>query len=88
MAHSLTTFAGLAGPQVTTHVVQSDQIIPLVTLGQPTQVVNVPYVPGITYRFRGYYVAGGVFEVWTGSSKTTPPPSEHTLIDVVIEGTL
>lgn len=39
----------------------------------------------VTYRFRGYYIAGGVFEVWTSTNRNAPPPSGHALVDVVVE---
>ncbi len=87
MAHSLSKF-GFGDVDKTTAVVQSPQLIDLIKLGEVVRTVNVPYVPGMTYRFRGYYVAGSVFEVWTGPDKNTPPPSAHSLIDVVIEGVL
>jgi len=32
-----------------------------------------------TYKMRGFYVAGGVFETWVASDPALPPPSGHTL---------
>jgi hypothetical protein len=88
MAHNLTKFVDPPQKITTISPIQSNQVINLTTLGQPTRIFNVPYTPDIIYRLRGYYVAGATFEVWTGSTKNTPPPTGHTLVDVVVEGVL
>jgi len=88
MAHNLTKFVDPKNRIETIIPLQSNQVINLTSLGQATKVINLPYTPDIIYRLRGYYVAGATFEVWTGSTKNTPPPTGHTLIDVVVEGVL
>jgi len=37
-----------------------------------------------TYAMRGRYVAGGVYEYWTGSTPTTLPPSGHSLANITV----
>jgi hypothetical protein len=36
------------------------------------------------YKFTGWYATGGVWEAWTGSGATTPPPSGHALTNVTV----
>lgn len=88
MAHNLTKFVDPPQKITTISPIQSNQVISLAPLGQATKVINLPYTPDIIYRLRGYYVSGATFEVWTGPTKNTPPPTGHTLVDVVVEGVL
>ena len=55
--------------------------------GSITNVTNVT-VQNVTFILRGWYPTTGQYEVWTGLSRNTPPPSGHTLSDVTVIGEL
>ena len=45
----------------------------------------LPEIPIQTFKMRGWYVIGGVYEVWTSTgTPNLTPPSGHTLLDIVI----
>jgi hypothetical protein len=56
--------------------------------GNVTNVTNIITVQSVTFIFRGFYLAGNTYEVWTGLSRNTPPPSGHTLQDITVIGEL
>lgn len=69
------------------------QTCPLLVLpssGGGTTIVNtiVNVLPSITFIFRGFYVAGGVYEVWSGTTRNALPPSGHSLSDITVVGEL
>lgn len=54
----------------------------------PTTTPAPPVPPSIAYyRMRGYYLAGSAYEFWNTTDVTSPPPSGHTLVSVVVEDT-
>lgn len=62
-------------------------------LGQPIIVTTVVSGSGggslnSTFIFRGFYAAGNLYETWQGTSRNTPPPSGHSLIDITVVGEL
>lgn len=55
------------------------------TVGGGTTVV-VQGGTSQTFFFRGFFPGSGQFEFWSGSSRNTPPPSGHSLVDVTVTG--
>jgi hypothetical protein len=49
--------------------------------GSATVIVNVQQA---TFVLRGFYPTSGQYEVWSGTSRNTPPPSGHTLNDITV----
>jgi hypothetical protein len=50
--------------------------------------VGGAYLGGVgkTFKMRGWYSTGSVYEYWTTTSPSTQPPSGHTLTDITIMG--
>ena len=40
----------------------------------------------VFYVLTGWYALGGSRETWGGTSVNTPPPSGHTLLDIIVMG--
>lgn len=49
--------------------------------GNTTVIVTVQQA---TFVLRGFYPTSGQYEIWSGTSRNTPPPSGHTLNDITV----
>ena len=61
----------------------------LVNFQQPSTGSVVTGSGGSTpvfYVLTGWYAAGGSRETWGGNSVNTPPPSGHSLLDIIVMG--
>ena len=46
-------------------------------------VVNT-VIQQATFVLRGFYPTSGQYEIWSGASRNTPPPSGHVLNDITV----
>lgn len=57
-------------------------ISPVAPSGNITVVNNT--IQQATFVLRGFYPTSGQYEVWSGTSRNTPPPSGHVLNDITV----
>ena len=54
----------------------------------PASTAPSPTAAVVTYRLRGYFVAGSTYEFWVTTSPTSPNPSGNPLVSVTVDSIL
>ena len=82
-----TTATGSIGPITASQVGANTYPTSLVNFQQPTTGSSSgSSFTSVFYVLTGFYLAGSTRETWSGNSVNTPPPSGHSLVDIIVMG--
>lgn len=86
-AAGTSTATGSLGPVTASQLGGAGYPTALVNFQQPATGSVTGSAPStVLYVLTGYYLAGSTRETWSGASVSTPAPSGHSLVDIIVMG--